>query len=222
MSPRQAVAVFATFVALGHPSFVPTASAAPYGHAFREIAEPVAITDGRALVALARAALEAAARGEALPEPPPEAGKEPAPFGVFVTAVRDRKVRGCFGRLDPGGASVAEMVIEAAHGAARLDARNRPIMPGELRELDLIVSLVGPIEPIESTASLDPWTMGLLVRADSRAAVLLPGEARTARWQVAESRRKAGIAPGEPVQMFRFPTITLIEHELFPSKGDTQ
>ncbi|GMV43101.1 MAG: hypothetical protein AMXMBFR64_48170 [Myxococcales bacterium] len=221
MSARHAVAVVATFVALGHPLLVPTASAAPYGHAFREIAEPVAITDGRALVALARAALEAAARGEPLPEPP-TAGRDPAPFGVFVTAVRDRKVRGCFGRLDPGGGSVAEMVIEAAHGAARLDVRNRPIMPGELRELDLIVSLVGPIEPIESTASLDPWTMGLLVRADSRAAVLLPGEARTARWQVAESRRKAGIAPGEPVQMFRFPTITLIEHELFPSKGDTQ
>lgn len=197
------------------------ASAAPYGRSFREAAEPVALTEGRVLVALAREALNAAARGEPLPEPPPEASREPAPFGVFVTAVRDRKVRGCFGRLDPGGGSLAEMVIEAAHGAARLDVRNRPISPGELREMDLIVSLVGPTEPIEGTGALDPWTMGLLVRADSRSAVLLPGEARTARWQVAESRRKAGIAPSEPVQMFRFPTITLIEHELFPKKGVT-
>lgn len=192
------------------------AAAAPWGAAFRETADPVAALEGRALVKLAREALDAAARGEPLPEPPPELRGEPAPFGVFVTAVRDRKVRGCFGRMDPGGSSLAEMVVEAAHGAARLDVRNRPIAPGELRAVNLIVSLVGPAEPVESIAAVDPWTMGLLVRADTRSAVLLPGEARTARWQLAESRRKAGIAPSEPVQMFRFPTLTLIENELFP------
>lgn len=196
------------------------AVAAPWGTAFRETADPVAALEGRALVRLARAALEAAVRGEPLPDPPPEASREPAPFGVFVTAVRNRKVRGCFGRMDPGGASLAEMVVEAAHGAARLDVRNKPIAPGELGSINLIVSLVGPAEPVESIGGVDPWTMGLLVRADTRSAVLLPGEARTARWQLAESRRKAGIAPSESVQMFRFPTLTLIEHDLFPPDKD--
>jgi AMMECR1 domain-containing protein len=92
--------------------------------------------------------------------------------------------------------------------------RNRPIAPAELEELEIIVSLVGPTEPIESMAQVDPMSMGLLVRADQRTAVLLPGEARTTRWQLAESRRKAGIGPKEPVQLFRFPTFTLMESAL--------
>jgi AMMECR1 domain-containing protein len=200
-----------------------TAHAEPYGRAFKEAAQVAVMDEGRSLVALARKALEAAVRGEPLPEVQVRAD-EPAPFGVFVTVVRNRKVRGCFGFMDPGAQSMAAMVVDAAHGAARLDVRNRPIAQAELADSDIIVSIVGPAEPIESIAAIDPFTMGLLVRSGTRAAVLLPGEARTAQWQLAEARRKAGIAPTDQVQLFRFPTITLIEHELIPpiSKGEPE
>lgn len=193
------------------------AHAAPYGRAFHEAASHIALTEGRDLLALARAALEAAVRGEALPDVSERDG-EPAPFGVFVTVVRKRKVRGCYGRMEPGAESLSAMIVDAAHGAARLDIRNTPIMPAELAHVEIIVSLVGPTEPIETIVGVNPLEMGLLVRAGPKAAVLLPGEARSARWQLAESRRKAGIGPGEPVQMFRFPTVTLSEHDIV--KGD--
>ncbi len=41
--------------------------------------------------------------------------------------------------------------------------------------------------------------------------MLLPGEAKTAAWQIAECKRKAGLPPDAPVQMYVFPTVTLEE-----------
>lgn len=179
--------------------------------AFYESAESLAYTHGDALLQLARTALEAGAQGHELHRLPTVSTA--APFGIFVTVVKERKVRGCFGFMEPVGQSLEKMVAEAAYGAARLDVRHKPISPAEVGDMEIILSFVGPTQAVEHISAVDPKTMGLLVRADVRSAVLLPGEARTARWQVAETRRKANIAPHEPVHLFRFPTVTLYERD---------
>ena len=50
-----------------------------------------------------------------------------------------------------------------------------------------------------------------MVRSGSRAAVLLPGEARTASWQLQEAKRQAGIGLQEPVELFKIHTLTVYE-----------
>jgi AMMECR1 domain-containing protein len=60
---------------------------------------------------------------------------------------------------------------------------------------------------VASPAELDPARYGVVVTAaDGRAGVLLPGIAgiSTVDQQMAIARRKAGIAPDEPVTLERF------------------
>lgn len=129
------------------------------------------------------------------------------PGGAFVTIAIDGKTRGCWGTVHPQRPTLAEEIAAAAVKALRVDYRHAPIARHEWPELDFYVSLVGPLEPVGNPAAIRPKYDGLFVTSGSRGGVLLPGEAKTARWQVAECRRKAGLRPGEPAVMFRFPTV---------------
>lgn len=127
--------------------------------------------------------------------------------GVFVTYAQQGATRGCWGTVHPQQPTLAEAIGVAAIKALRYDYRHPPISGNEWERLDMFVSLVGPLTPAVHPGALSPMREGLFVTARGRGAVLLPGEARSARYQVAECRRKAGIKPGEPVLMFRFPTV---------------
>lgn len=178
---------------------------------FLEEARQLAAAEGPRLVRLARATLEGAVvRGEL--QPAVVGPQHPAPFGVFVTLVSGKITRGCFGSMEPRGRSLEELVTEAAVGAARFDPRSRPVRAGELDHLQIILSIVGPMVPVLSVAEVDPKRMGLLVRSGSRGSVLLPGEARTARGSYDRNLRQASIRKGDPIEMFRFRTVTVYEH----------
>ncbi len=129
------------------------------------------------------------------------------PGGAFVTITIGGETRGCWGTVHPQRPFLAQEIAVAAVKALRVDYRHRPIARHEWSELDFYVSLVGPLEPVSNAASIRPKYDGLFVTSGSRGGVLLPGEAKTARWQVAECRRKAGLRPDEPAVMFRFPTV---------------
>jgi AMMECR1 domain-containing protein len=180
---------------------------------FLQEARTLAAIDGPRLVRLARRVLhKVVVLGNLNPSVEAHHGRrKPAPFGLFVTLVRNRQVRGCFGTMVPTGRSMEALVTEAALGAARFDPRNRPIRRRELADLQIILSFVGPTIPVMSMSEVNPKTMGLLVRAGQRNSVLLPGEAKTAGWQLKRSLRQAGIRRGEPIEMFRFRTVTVYE-----------
>ncbi len=129
------------------------------------------------------------------------------PGGAFVTITLDGKTRGCWGTVHPQRPFLAQEIAVAAVKALTVDTRHRPISRHEWPKLEFYVSLVGPLEPVSNAASIRPKYDGLFVTSGSRGGVLLPGEAKTARWQVAECRRKAGLKPDEPAMLFRFPTV---------------
>jgi AMMECR1 domain-containing protein len=131
--------------------------------------------------------------------------------GVFVTITKDGRPRRCMGSVYPRG-SVLEGILEGARGAALQDLRRPPLTLAELGRVQFHVSVVCPLRPVRGMQELAPNYLGLLVRSGDRAGVLLPGEAKTARWQVAECRRKAGIEPGAPASMYVFRTVLLSEH----------
>ena len=134
-----------------------------------------------------------------------------ASTGVFVTLVRKGKVRGCYGSLYPEGIDLLSQVREYTAAAATRDFRHLPVHPSELNEIVIIISFIGPLEPISSIHEVDPKTEGLLIRTGNARAVLLPGEARTASWQLQEARRQAGISSREPVELYKIHTVTLYE-----------
>lgn len=139
--------------------------------------------------------------------------------GVFVTITKDNNPRGCMGTIEPMQPNAAREIIASALGAAFSDSRRKPLEPRELTKVRFHVSIAGPMRPVAGMSDLAPERLGLLVRNGSQAGILLPGEAKTASWQIRECKRKAGIPAGMSVQMFVFRTVVLEEREKPGKRG---
>ncbi len=179
---------------------------------FLEQARALKGKEGLRMVTLAREVItRVVVDGEIEPRVRIRPTRDPAPFGVFVTLVKRGKVRGCYGSMEPMGKPLDELVVEAAVGAARFDPRSSPVRQDELHRIQVIVSIVGPTVPVLTMSEVDSKRMGLLVRLGDKKSVLLPGEAKTASWQLKRNLRQAGIKPGDSYEMFRFRTVTVYE-----------
>lgn len=173
------------------------------------VGEPAA-EGGDALVALAREAIKAYVTEEAVLEPP-----EPLPpelqgqAGVFVSLHKFGELRGCIGTTGPTEPDLARQVISNAIAAATDDPRFEPVEPSELDDLEISVDVLTPAEPISGPDELDPKVYGVIVRRGYRSGLLLPDleGIETVEEQVDIARRKAGLGPDEPVQLFRFRVV---------------
>ena len=125
----------------------------------------------------------------------------------FVT-ITDRHgvLRGCVGTVQPVQPSVDLEIAANAVAAASADPRFPPVRASELAELVYKVDVLSEPEPIPGPEALDPGHYGVVVEADGRRGLLLPDieGIDDAEQQVAIARDKAGIGPGERVQLFRF------------------
>lgn len=131
--------------------------------------------------------------------------------GIFVTLMKQSKVRGCYGSLYAEGVDLQSQIREYAVSAATRDFRHAPVHESELDDIVIILSFIGPLEPISGVHEVDPKMEGLLIRTPGARAVLLPGEARTASWQLREAKRQAGIGPSEAVELYKIHTVTIVE-----------
>ena len=163
------------------------------------------------LVELARRAVETAARTRRQLEATPEdlASRVPAESRACFVSLHDTdgELRGCIGTLAPTCANLGLEILHNAYSAARQDRRFSPLEPAELEGLQVQVDVLGPLETIPGPTFLDPARYGVVVTsADGRRGVLLPDleGIDTVGQQLDIARRKAGIAPGVPVQLARF------------------
>lgn len=177
---------------------------------FLEQARSLKGIEGTRLMELARVTLDRVVEDGDL-DPPLPKKETPASFGVFVTLVKRGAVRGCYGSMEPSGKTLEQLVVEAALGASRFDPRSKPLRTDELAQVQIIISIVGPTVPVVTMSEVDPKIDGLMVRSGDRKSVLLPGEARTARWQLKRNLRQAGIRRDQPYEKFRFRTVTIYE-----------
>ncbi len=122
--------------------------------------------------------------------------------GVFVTLSRGGKSRACWGSVFPEHPDLVKSTVYATLGALTKEYRYAPVRRNEWRLLKPQVTVVQSIEPISGLAGQNPLRDGLMVRSRGKAAVLLPGEARDAHYQLVQCKLKAGIKPGEPCQLY--------------------
>lgn len=162
------------------------------------------------LPALARQALETYVReGRRIL---PDVDAEPVfgeKAGVFVSLKKHGQLRGCIGTILPTTPNIGAEIVNNAISAGTADPRFEPVEPGELAELEYSVDVLKGPEPIESINQLDVKRYGVIVRSGRRSGLLLPNleGVDTVEEQVAIARQKAGIAPGEPVQLERFEVV---------------
>ena len=126
--------------------------------------------------------------------------------GVFVSIHKLGGLRGCIGTFDPQCENVAEEIINNAISSATRDPRFPPIAPDELKDLSYSVDVLTKPEPVASQDQLDPRKYGVIVECGFRRGLLLPDleGVDTVDHQIEICRQKAGIAPDEPVKLYRF------------------
>jgi len=164
------------------------------------------------LVQLAKDTIENYVRHGKTVQPPKERTPEmEKQAGTFVSIHKHGMLRGCIGTIEPTQANVAQEVIENAISAATQDPRFPPVVPEELADLDIKVDVLGEPEPVGGLEELDPRRYGVIVKSarDWRRGLLLPDleGVDTVEYQVDIARRKAGIWPDEPIELYRFEVV---------------
>jgi AmmeMemoRadiSam system protein A len=160
-----------------------------------------------AVVALARQSILHYLTNGGLLDPPRELPPEwLTSAGVFVCLKKRGRLRGCIGTCLPTQANLACEIIQNAVHAAIADPRFPPLTLVELDGLKIAVDVLTYPEKVDGIVHLDPQRYGVIVRAGPGVGVLLPDipEVASAEQQVAIARRKAGIRPDEPVEIYRF------------------
>lgn len=150
------------------------------------------------MIAIARAAVRGSVTGRPVPAAV-DAGDVPDASGAFVTLKKHGHLRGCIGTLECRR-SLAEEIARVAVSAAREDPRFEPVREAELDDLDIEVSVLGPLEEIDPR---DPDAIvigrhGLVVEQGRRRGLLLPQVAPEWGWDrdefLAHTCAKAGLS----------------------------
>jgi AmmeMemoRadiSam system protein A len=187
-----------------------------------------------ALLRLARVAVSEAAAGSS-PQQFDDAkqaaqlGSDPsfdAPRAAFVTLhTSDGAVRGCVGTTSAQRA-LAEVVYEMARAAALRDPRFSPVMPSEVDDLVLEISVLDRPKKVVALHDVEIGRDGLLVIGRGRRGVLLPQVAEERGWDAAtfaeSTCKKAGLDESayksSDVELYSFGAEVFSEREVpFPA-----
>ncbi|WP_027184330.1 AmmeMemoRadiSam system protein A [Desulfovibrio inopinatus] len=132
------------------------------------------------------------------PVPPPVSDKLQEKFGAFVTLKREGRLRGCIGHLvgdEPLYATVFEMARQAAFG----DPRFPPLSAAEFDDLNIEISILGPITVCPDPKQIEIGRHGLIIRKGPYSGLLLPQVAVEWKWDqltfLQQTCRKAGLPP---------------------------
>lgn len=162
---------------------------------------PALSTEGlAALLRVAWDGVHAAAAGRA--QPTAEADRDTGvdglalPLACFVTLHDRGTLRGCMGSLH-AAQSLGREAWDNGRRAASHDPRFEPIAAADAAVLQLDVTVLGPMRPIDDLADFVPGEHGILLECEGRRAVFLPQVAVEQGWDRAQTyaalARKAGL-----------------------------
>jgi AmmeMemoRadiSam system protein A len=122
------------------------------------------------------------------------------PAGAFVTLrTRDGELRGCIGSIVAREPLVRAVMTSAINAACR-DPRFHPVTVAELAELELEISVMGPIELVRNFDDIEVGRDGLIITHARRSGLLLPQVATEYGWDretfLDQTCVKAGLPPG--------------------------
>lgn len=178
----------------------------------------------RALLQVARQSVAAASRGmNALIDDDLPTERSLFENGAaFVTLhEKDGAVRGCVGTT-AAIRPLVEVVSEMARAAALRDPRFPPVLPAEVPELEIEISVLGLPEPVVDLADVEIGKHGLLIEGRGRRGLLLPQVASEREWLAStfaeQTCSKAGLDDDayldEDVDLYRFEAEVFNERDI--------
>lgn len=155
----------------------------------------IADADRRRLLQLARDAIVARVTGRPAPIALAE-GPFAARGALFVTLHNGGQLRGCIGHL-AWDQPFATVVPRCAIASAIDDPRFSAVTAEEIGRLEIEMSVLGPLEPIQGPADVEIGRHGLVVEQGWRRGLLLPQVAIEWNWDaptfLAQTCHKAGL-----------------------------
>jgi uncharacterized protein len=157
----------------------------------------LASAEKQKILEIARRVLTAAVERRDPPPSFPDAEFMQRSQGAFVTLHRRGRLRGCIGQL-PSRDTLLQVIVHCAAAAAREDPRFEPVLPNELPDIEIEVSVLS--EPFAITIdAIEPGKHGLIVSRGWQRGVLLPQVAQQFHWSaerfLEETCAKAGLEP---------------------------
>ncbi len=151
---------------------------------------------------IARKTIEAAVKGERLPEfkDLPERLKQP--YGVFVTINKHGNLRGCIGHII-ADEPLYKVCQEMAKAAALQDPRFHPVTEAELPDLEIEISVLTPLERVKDFKEIVIGRDGLLIRRGYHSGLLLPQVATDYNWTVEEFLEQTCLKAGLPEDAYK-------------------
>ena len=145
--------------------------------------------------------VEAVITGGKMPQPQSDDAKLNAACGCFVTLKNAEKLRGCIGQFT-SEKPLIELVVEMAKSSSTGDPRffGDPITTDELKQLDIEISVLSPLQQTDEPLSLRLGIDGIYIKKGFASGCFLPQVATEAGWNKEQylsycCAHKAGIAP---------------------------
>lgn len=127
----------------------------------------------RQLLEVARQALQAAVAGGQSPAVDTTDPDLAELRGAFVTLKKHGQLRGCIGYVEPR-VPLVEAVADNARSAALHDPRFPPVEAPELPDIEIEVSALTPLEPVEQIEDIQIGRHGLMIHWGINHGLLLP------------------------------------------------
>jgi len=151
------------------------------------------------LLRLARETIEGRLAGETRPPTPPPPGPLTENRGAFVTLSKRGELRGCIGHV-VGFEPLWRSVMENAINAAFQDPRFPPLEAPELPGIEIEISALTPLRPVESPEEIQVGVHGVMIERGPFRGLLLPQVPIEYGWDretfLDHTCRKAGLPPG--------------------------
>lgn len=131
--------------------------------------------------------------------------------GVFVSLHKHGELRGCIGYIK-GYKDLISSIIEMAQSAAFQDPRFKPVAPLEVDELEIEISILSEMIPVNDVKEIEIGRDGLYINHPYGDGLLLPQVPVEWNWDVPTYLQqicyKAGLTPGswadDKARLYRF------------------
>jgi hypothetical protein len=100
---------------------------------------------------------------------------------VFVTIRKKNALRGCIGDVQ-AHRPLYQSVIKNAIAACSADPRFPPMTEKELKDIDIEISILSPMNPVKDIKDIQVGKHGLVIRKGSQSGLLLPQVATEQGW----------------------------------------
>jgi hypothetical protein len=115
---------------------------------------------------------------------------------TFVTINRKNSLRGCIGNIQPI-MPLSQSVIHNSVSASTNDSRFPPMIMNELKDMEVEISVLSPLEPLKDIRDIEIGKHGLFIVSEQNSGLLLPQVATAFGWDkktfLEQVSQKAGL-----------------------------